>query len=148
MEMLVFMGAPGAGKSTFLRERFFDTHVRINLDMLRTRHRERALLDACLRTRQPVAIDNTNPTRAQRAVYLVRAREHGFAVYGYRFHAPLDVLRERNGLRSGKARVPDVAILATLKAFEPPAFAEGFDRLFEVVPAPDGYRVTEVVDEI
>jgi len=37
MEAVIFVGLQAAGKSTFYRERFFDTHVRINLDMLRTR---------------------------------------------------------------------------------------------------------------
>ncbi|RYG54885.1 ATP-binding protein, partial [bacterium] len=30
MEALLFIGIPGAGKSTFFRQRFFDTHQRIN----------------------------------------------------------------------------------------------------------------------
>jgi hypothetical protein len=44
MEAVVFSGVQGVGKSTFYRERFFATHVRINLDMLRTRNREDVLL--------------------------------------------------------------------------------------------------------
>ncbi|HWE94100.1 MAG TPA: hypothetical protein VG269_09070 [Tepidisphaeraceae bacterium] len=39
MEAVIFCGVQGSGKSTFFRERFFDTHLRLNLDMLRTRHR-------------------------------------------------------------------------------------------------------------
>lgn len=144
MELLLFMGAQGAGKSTFFRERLFDTHVRINLDMLVTRHRERLLLEACLSAKQACAIDNTNPTRAQRAVYIERARAHGYAVHGYWFQAPLETLRERNGRRSGKACVPDVAILSTLKKFEPPAFAEGFERLFRV----EAGEALECIDEV
>ena len=54
------MGIQGAGKSTFFKERFFDTHVRINLDMLKTRHREAILLDACIRAKQRFVVDNTN----------------------------------------------------------------------------------------
>jgi hypothetical protein len=33
---------------------------------------------------------------------------------------------------AGRARVPDVALYATRKRLEPPAHAEGFDRLFRV----------------
>lgn len=43
-EAVIFVGVQGSGKSTFYRERFFDTHVRINLDMLRTRLKEQLLL--------------------------------------------------------------------------------------------------------
>ena len=34
MEAVIFTGIQASGKSTFFKERFFDTHVRINLDML------------------------------------------------------------------------------------------------------------------
>ena len=47
MEAVIFSGLQGAGKSSFYLARFFTTHVRINLDMLKTRRRERMLLDAC-----------------------------------------------------------------------------------------------------
>jgi len=65
-EMILLIGLQGSGKSTFYREYFFATHVRINLDMLRTRHRETLLLDACLTGGIPFVVDNTNPTIAAR----------------------------------------------------------------------------------
>lgn len=48
MEAVIFVGAQGAGKSTFYSERFFDTHVRISLDVLKTRRREQLIFEACL----------------------------------------------------------------------------------------------------
>jgi predicted kinase len=74
VEAMVFVGLQGAGKSTFYKERFFDTHVRVNLDMLKTRHREKRFLMTCIETGQRFVVDNTNPTRAERAVY-IRARK-------------------------------------------------------------------------
>ena len=53
MELVLFMGIQATGKSTFFRERFFDTHLRMNLDMLKTRHRESLLFAACLEAKQP-----------------------------------------------------------------------------------------------
>jgi predicted kinase len=82
VEAVIFVGLQGAGKSTFYRHRFFDTHLRISLDMLKTRHRERWLLRACVEARQPFVVDNTNPTRAERAVYIGAARQAGFRVVG------------------------------------------------------------------
>ena len=73
-EAIIFIGIQGAGKSTFFRERFFDTHVRINLDMLRTRTREKALLEACLQSGQSFVVDNTNPLAEDRKRYLEPAR--------------------------------------------------------------------------
>jgi hypothetical protein len=73
MEMILLIGGQGAGKSTFYRERFFDTHVRVNLDMLKTRHRERLLVEACLRMKQKFVMDNTNPTVAGSLRFGLRA---------------------------------------------------------------------------
>lgn len=70
MEMILFIGGQAAGKSTFYQQHFRDTHVRINLDMLRTRHREAILLEACLRMKQPFVVDNTNPTPEDRQRYI------------------------------------------------------------------------------
>ncbi len=37
IEAVLFVGAPGSGKTSFFKERFFSTHVRISLDLLKTR---------------------------------------------------------------------------------------------------------------
>lgn len=50
MEAVIFIGLQASGKSTFYQERFFNTHVRINLDMLKTRNREKQSLQVCLQT--------------------------------------------------------------------------------------------------
>src|ERR671912_39858 len=78
MEAVILIGIQGAGKSTFCRERLFHTHVRINMDMLQSRHRETLLLAACLNAKQSFVVDNTNPTREERARYIAAARGEGF----------------------------------------------------------------------
>ena len=83
MEAIVLCGLQGAGKTTLYRDRWLETHVRISMDLLRTRAREAALLELCLATRQPFVVDNTNPTVADRRRYLEPARAAGFRVVGY-----------------------------------------------------------------
>jgi len=39
MEAIIFIGIQATGKSTFYKDNFFKTHIRINLDMLKTRKR-------------------------------------------------------------------------------------------------------------
>ena len=62
IEAIIFIGIQATGKSTFFQQKFFDTRVRINLDMLKTRNRERILLAACLDAKQPFVVDTTNLT--------------------------------------------------------------------------------------
>src|SRR5262249_47985533 len=81
----IFVGLRGGARPRFYRQRFFAPPRRITLDMLRPRHREGLLLRACVAARQRFVVDNTNPTRAERQVYIRAAREAGFRVIGYYF---------------------------------------------------------------
>ncbi len=136
MEAVLLIGIQASGKSSFCRERFFDTHVRINLDMLRTRRREELLLRACLDGKIKFVVDNTNPTRADRARYIAPARAAGFRVVGYFFATPPPEAIRRNAARSGKARVPPQSIWGTHRRLEPPSLDEGFDELITVAASP------------
>ena len=138
MEAVIFVGVQGSGKSTFYRERFFDTHVRINLDMLRTRHREQLLLAACLAGKQPFVVDNTNPLPGDRARYIGSAREAGFRVVAYFFETPLRDAIRRNNDREGKQKVPVPAIAGTLRKLQAPIIEEGFDKVYKVTISPQG----------
>ncbi len=132
MEAVIFIGIQGTGKSTFFKERFFDTHVRINLDMLKTKHRQKLLLRACLEAEQSFVVDNTNVTAETRAPFIEQAKAAGFRVTGFYFRADVNAALERNRKRKSAARVPDAAVFHMLKRLQPPRFDEGFDALFHV----------------
>ena len=70
MQSIIFFGIQASGKSTFYRERFFHSHVRLSLDLLRTRHRERQFLLTCVQTQARFVVDNTNPTVVERQRYI------------------------------------------------------------------------------
>lgn len=145
MEAVIFCGIQAAGKTTFYLQRFFTTHVRLSLDMLRTRARERILVDACLTARQPFVVDNTNVRRDERAVYLAAARARGFRVLCYYFVTDPRAAFARNKQRSGKAVIPAPGLFGTHKRLEPPTLDEGFDALFRVEIADAGaFTVTPV----
>jgi predicted kinase len=136
MEAVILIGIQGTGKSTFCRERLFHTHVRINMDMLQSRHRETLLLTACLNAKQSFVVDNTNPTREERARYITAARAAGFKVVGYYFESKVKDALARNELRGPRQRVPDRGVLGTAGLLRLPAKAEGFDTLYYVRLAP------------
>ena len=132
MEAIIFMGIQASGKSSFYREYFLDTHIRINLDMLKTRHREQVLLQACLEAKQPFVIDNTNPTIRERSRYITVAKQNKFKIVGYYFHSSLEECKQRNEDREGKIKVPLIGLIATYKKIILPTFTEGFDELYTV----------------
>ncbi|MEW6440673.1 MAG: ATP-binding protein [bacterium] len=132
MEAVIFCGIPGSGKTTFYKERFAETHIRLSLDTLRTRHRERILLAACLEARQPFVIDNTNVTSAERARYIAPARAAGFKVAGYFFASDPKAAFARNRKRPGRAAVPAAGLFGAQKRLQPPVPDEGFDVLYRV----------------
>jgi predicted kinase len=149
MEVVVFIGIQATGKSAFYQQRFADTHIRLNLDMLKTRRREQILLKACLEARQPFVIDNTNITREARAGYIRQAKAARFSVIGYYFKSALQSAVERNNQRSGKARIPVRGIVATHRKLELPSYDEGFDQLFYVEIGDNGaFIVKEWSDEV
>ena len=76
MQAVIFIGLQGSGKTTFYAKRFLKTHVRISLDMLKTRNKEKLFLQLCLATGQKFVIDNTNPGTAERKKYS-EARQSG-----------------------------------------------------------------------
>ena len=148
MEAVVFIGIQGSGKSSFFKERFFTTHLRISLDLLKTRNREKRLLDVCLGTDQRFVIDNTNSTRAERVNYISAAQAAGFQVVGYYFQSKIEDCLRRNGSRPEAERVPDVAIYSTAKKLELPTREEGFDKLFYVRFEDRQFVVEDWCDEV
>lgn len=147
MEAVIFVGIPASGKSTFYLQRFFGTHVRINLDMLRTRRREKLLIEACIAAKQPYVVDNTNVTKEDRARYIAPAKAARFQVVGYYFRSSLGGSMERNRGRELGRVVPDKGVVAKYHRLQPPAPEEGFDRLYYVTMSDDGgYSVREWAD--
>lgn len=141
MEIILLIGIPASGKSTFYRQRFSATHLRINLDMLKTRHRERSLFEWCLAMQQPCVIDDTNSTREVRAPWIEASRAAGFPVHGYFMQSRIDDCLQRNRLRPGKACIPEGGVRHHHSRLELPSLAEGFASLHFVRMAADEFEV-------
>lgn len=149
MEAVVFIGLQGSGKSTFYKDRFFTSHMRISLDLLRTRHREKRFLETCIELQQRFVVDNTNPTAEERAVYIAASKEARFRITGYYFQSKMDDCKRRNTQRPEVQRIPDSGIHGTAARMSLPKFDEGFDDLFYVrIDDNGGFIVEEWKDEV
>jgi predicted kinase len=142
MDLVVLCGLQGAGKSRFFRSRFAETHAHVSKDLFpnaRDRdRRQRALVLRAAEEGRPVVVDNTHPRREDRTALVALARAAGMRPVLYWFPPDVRASVARNARREGRARVPPVAIFATLKRLEPPAAGEGFAAAFEVTATPDG----------
>lgn len=146
MKAVIFIGIQGSGKTTFYAGRFLKTHMRISLDMLKTRNKERLFIQTCLATGQKFVVDNTNPTAAERKRYIEAAKEVGFEVAGYFFNVPVWEALERNRQRSGKELVSEIGIWATHKKLQLPKLDEGYDHLFEVQIVNNEYIIRQITE--
>jgi predicted kinase len=146
MELVVFVGLQGSGKSGFFSSRFAGTHVHVSKDLFprSARHkpeRELRQVEQALATGRSVVVDNTNPRRADRAALVELGRRYGARVVAVHFLASVGEALGRNRARQGKARVPDVAIFTTARRLEPPAPEEGFDEVIRVRLGEEGFAM-------
>lgn len=131
-EIVIMTGIQGSGKSTFVKENFYNSHIRINLDMLGNRDREHAILAACLAAKQSVVIDNTNVEPEIRRKYIQLGRLFNFAIVGYYFDVDLDTALARNAQRVGRAAIPEQAIHSFHRKLIVPTMSEGYGQLYHV----------------
>ncbi|MEV6613227.1 ATP-binding protein [Streptomyces sp. NPDC051051] len=135
--LAVLVGLQASGKSAFhgqcLRERYelvskdlFPRSVR------RKQTRQMSLIGQALTAGRSVVVDNTNPSPEEWAPLVEAGRTHGATVVAYWFPPDLPGSLRRNAARTGRARVPDVGVLATARRLRRPSRRDGFDAVFAV----------------
>lgn len=148
MQAIIFIGIQASGKSSFYFERFSNSHLRLNLDMLKTRNRETILLNACITAKQPIVIDNTNATKEDRKRYIEKLKQGHFQVIGYYFKSSIGECLHRNNLRKDAERIPEIGIKATYNKLELPEYSEGFDELYYVSIGEEGFKAEGWKNEV
>jgi predicted kinase len=143
VELVVLSGLQGAGKTTFHRARFAETHALVSRDLFRNAQdpliRQTTLVEEAAAAGRPVVVDNTSPRRADREGLVAIARRLGLRPVLYWFPPDVKACLARNARREGKAKVPVPAILGTAKRMEAPEpAAEGFEEAFRVIAREDG----------
>lgn len=145
--MAIMIGIQASGKSSFCKSNL-QNYIRINLDELNTRNKERIAIMDAIQSGVDLVIDNTNPAKADREKYISVAKSHEYEVVGYFMQSRLQECIDRNEQREGKAYVPRKAIACTSNKLEIPDYAEGFDKLYFVSISEEGYKIDEWRSEL
>lgn len=140
-KLIILIGPPGAGKSTWIR--CFPGEI-VSTDDIRRKEfgvqydpevepdvwrRAYLQIAKALAAGKDVGFDATNTTRAARQPLIRLGKEAGAVIEAIVFPQKLDVLLKRNAARSPGKRVPDEVVIARYRELEMPTLDKGFDGI-------------------
>uniref|UniRef100_A0A1A8D7H0 Polynucleotide kinase 3'-phosphatase n=2 Tax=Nothobranchius kadleci TaxID=1051664 RepID=A0A1A8D7H0_NOTKA len=138
-EVIVAVGYPAAGKSTFFHTHIIPKgYVYVNRDTLGSWQNCVSACERALKEGRSVAIDNTNPDPESRKRYVGVAKAAGVSCRCFHFTATLEQAKHNNRFRemvpsgSKHAKVNDMVFHSYKKHFVAPALSEGFSEILQI----------------
>jgi len=134
-EVVVFVGSPGCGKSTFWKN-YMPEYVRVNNDTLKTPEKCQKVCKEALEQGKSAVIDNTNPTPDVRKRYISIAESFKVPVRCFYFEVEKERCLHNNQQRAANlhhlhlsSRVPKIPIHSFFKNSIKPTIKEGFSEV-------------------
>ncbi|EPE36814.1 HAD-like protein [Glarea lozoyensis ATCC 20868] len=140
-DLVVFVGSPGAGKSTFYWHNLQPLgYERVNQDILKTRERCLKVAEQYLIEGKSVAVDNTNADSEVRRRWIELAAKRSVPVRCVHFTAAAEICEHNDAVRAlnsnmnpeKRSMLPSVAFRGYSSRYQPPKIAEGFEDITEV----------------
>ena len=147
-KMYVVIGAPGCGKSTNIQNHLKENELVISRDKIRFGmlndndeyfSKEKEVynefikqIDAAIAADATFYVDQTSLNAAARNKLFSRLKKKPDKVIGIYFTTSLDTILQRNAQRTGRALVPEEAVMNMFNSLTKPTLEEGFDEILEV----------------
>ena len=147
-KMYMVIGAPGCGKSTYIQNHLKENEIVISRDKIRFGmlkdtdeyfSKEKEVynefikqIDAAIAADATFYVDQTSLNAAARNKLFSRLKKKPDKVIGIYFTTSLDTILQRNAQRTGRALVPEDAVINMFNSLTKPTLEEGFDEILDV----------------
>ncbi|KAH9901687.1 PNK3P-domain-containing protein [Cubamyces lactineus] len=144
-EVVLFVGLPALGKSSFFRAHFDPAgYVHVNQDTLKTRDKCVKATEQALKEGRSVVVDNTNRDKATRKHYVTLAKKHEVSIRCIYFTGSVELAWHNNLYRAfnlppalaaaepKRGLLPYSAFTGFRADFEEPSVEEGFAEVRKV----------------
>lgn len=137
-EMIIMVGYPGSGKSTIANTIFEEAFCKdipykiINRDTLKTIQKCIKETITALKYNMSVIIDNTNPSKESRKIFIDIAKKYNYKVKAIIINTSYLESLHRNYYRHikyNKPLIPEIAYRIFKSKYEPPILKEGIDSI-------------------
>jgi len=137
-EMIILIGPPGSGKSTFCSKYLIPYGYEwVNQDTLKTREKCQEAAEAALSAGRSVVVDNNNYKIENRAGFINIAKKLNVRCRCFHFQTSVEMAKHMNIVREKKskgtqARIPEMAYKMYTSSFTKPELAEGYEEIKQI----------------
>jgi len=144
-KMYVMIGAPGSGKSTYIKNHIKDNELVISRDIIRFAmlndgddyfSKEKQVynefikqINAAIANEIDIYVDQTSLNRGARSKLFNRLEKKPDEIIAIYIKKPLDIILKYNAKRTGRALVPEDAVINMYNSIEEPTLEEGFTQI-------------------
>lgn len=131
--LIIMVGFPGSGKSTFIKK-YLPHMTRINNDTMKKKQID-TLLKESLENGKSIVIDNTNPSAIARSTFIKVTQPYNYTIVAIHIQTDKDLSMHNNMYRSlteGVTKVPSIVYNIYKKKFVLPAEEEGFNNIMKI----------------
>ncbi|KAI8997759.1 polynucleotide kinase 3 phosphatase-domain-containing protein [Pilobolus umbonatus] len=135
-ELIVCVGYPASGKTTFVKKYVPEEYVYVNQDTLKTREKCVAACKEALKKGKSVVVDNTNPETSTRQLYLSIARTLNIPARCFYFECDDKLALHNNFYRAiykkERGVISSIAFRAFKSKLQEPTYKEGFKEIIRI----------------